>query len=57
MIVRETKIIDGKIFYYYYSDQKVMIENDGIRYKTAYCIQETDFVETDEKIEEREIDE
>lgn len=57
MIVREIKVINDAIFYYYYSDQKVMIENDGIRYKTAYCIQETDFQETDEPIEEREIDE
>ena len=57
MIIKNVKVIDGKIFYYYYSDQKMIIEKDGIRYKTAYCIAETDFQETDEPIEEREEEE
>lgn len=58
MIVKEVKVINNTIFYYYYSDQNMKIKDiDGSYYNSAYCLQETDFVETDEPIEEREINE
>lgn len=56
MVIKETKIINGKEFTHTYSDTGMMIMRDGIRYAAAYDPIDTNrtYTETDIPINSRE---
>ena len=53
MIVTETRILNGRTFYYSYSDSGMMIERDGSQYSEAYDPKGSGrtYIETDALIE------
>ena len=56
MIVRETRVLNGRTFDYTYSDSGMMIERDGVQYSEAYDPQGSGrvYIETDVPIEREE---